>query len=136
MLLEDWLRQLPEPCGIMGAFDSLARRILDLCVRIGRKITDSIPVLGADDDPLLCQLASPPLTSVIPDAEQAGYVAAELLEKVMAGQAIPRRGTLLPPLVLQNANPMTQSRWRTEVSNSPHVPPYPELARGFKYPTS
>lgn len=93
-----WIRSLPEPCGIMAAYDSLARRILDLCPQAERSVPDSISVLGVDDDPLLCQLTSPALTSVIPDAEQAGYVAADLLDKMMSGTKVKSEGTLLPPL--------------------------------------
>ncbi|MCG8650555.1 MAG: substrate-binding domain-containing protein, partial [Pirellulales bacterium] len=93
-----WLRGLPNPCGLMAAYDSLARRLVDLCREAGRSVPDSIAVLGVDDDPLLCQLASPPLTSIIPDAQRAGYVAAELLDKMMSGHAVPPAGTLLPPL--------------------------------------
>lgn len=97
-LVSEWIKQLPERCGLMAAYDSLARRILDLCSQLGRHVPDSIAVLGVDDDPILCQLASPPLTSVIPDAEQAGYVAAELLESMMSGKSVPTTGRLLPPL--------------------------------------
>lgn len=74
-----WLEKLPEPCGLMAAYDSLARRVIDLCGQVSRPVPDSIAVLGVDDDPLLCQLATPPLSSVIPVAEGAGYAAAEQL---------------------------------------------------------
>ncbi|MEM9367103.1 MAG: DNA-binding transcriptional regulator [Planctomycetota bacterium] len=93
-----WLARLPEPCGLMSAYDSLARRLIDLCAQVSRPVPDSIAVLGVDDDPLLCQLATPPLSSVIPDAEGAGYTAAEQLDAIMSGQEIPPSGTFLPPL--------------------------------------
>lgn len=93
-----WLEKLPEPCGLMAAYDSLARRVIDLCGQVSRPVPDSIAVLGVDDDPLLCQLATPPLSSVIPDAEGAGYAAAEHLEAIMSGRKIQPTRTLLPPL--------------------------------------
>jgi LacI family transcriptional regulator len=93
-----WLEKLPEPCGLMAAYDSLARRVIDLCGQVSRPVPDSIAVLGVDDDPLLCQLATPPLSSVIPDAKGAGYTAAEQLEAIMSGRKIEPIGTLLPPL--------------------------------------
>lgn len=93
-----WLKNLPTPCGLMAAYDSLARRLLDLCAEVGRPVPESIAVLGVDDDPLLCRLASPPLSSIIPDADRAGYVAAELLEKMMNGESVPATGTFLPPI--------------------------------------
>lgn len=93
-----WLAKLSEPCGLMVAYDSLARRVIDLCGQISRSVPDSVAILGVDDDPLLCQLATPPLSSVIPDAEGAGYAAAERLEAMMSGQSVKASGTLLPPL--------------------------------------
>jgi len=96
--LLNWVERLPEPCGLMAAYDSLARRLLDLCREAGREVPNSIAVLGVDDDPLLCQLASPPLSSVIPDAEQAGYVAAEQLDALMSGTRVAATGTFFPPL--------------------------------------
>ena len=93
-----WLAELPEPCGLMAAYDSLARRLVDLCVQASRPIPESIAILGVDDDPLLCQLATPPLSSIIPDSEGAGYAAAEQLDAIMSGKKIQRLKTLLPPL--------------------------------------
>lgn len=93
-----WLQKLPEPCGLLAAYDSLARRVIDLAGPAGRTVPDSLAVLGVDDDPLLCQLATPPLSSVIPDSEGAGYAAAEKLDAIMSGQNVAASGTFLPPL--------------------------------------
>ncbi|MEM9586065.1 MAG: DNA-binding transcriptional regulator [Planctomycetota bacterium] len=93
-----WLQQLPTPCGLLAAYDSLARRIIQLCGPANRPVPESIAVLGVDDDPLLCQLATPPISSVIPDAEGAGYVAAEELDAMMSGKQVPATGRLLKPL--------------------------------------
>lgn len=96
-----WVSKLPEPSGLMASYDSLARRLVDVCNEVGRKVPESIAVMGVDDDPLLCQLATPPLTSVIPDAERAGYVAAEMLDRMMSGgppgASTGDLRTLLPP---------------------------------------
>jgi LacI family transcriptional regulator len=51
-----------------------------------------------DDDDVLCGLASPPLSSVMPDAIGAGRRAAELLEQLMRGEPLERSEWLLPPL--------------------------------------
>ncbi|MDO7714061.1 MAG: DNA-binding transcriptional regulator [Pirellulales bacterium] len=93
-----WLAELPEPCGLMAAYDSLARRLIDLCIQASRRVPESIAILGVDDDPLLCQLATPPLSSIVPDSEGAGYAAAEQLDSIMSGKKIKRLDTLLPPL--------------------------------------
>jgi LacI family transcriptional regulator len=93
-----WLAELPEPCGLMAAYDSLARRLIDLCIQASRRVPESIAILGVDDDPLLCQLATPPLSSIVPDSEGAGYAAAEQLDSIMSGKKMKRLDTLLPPL--------------------------------------
>ena len=93
-----WLVELPEPCGLMAAYDSLARRLIDLCAQASRRVPESIAILGVDDDPLLCQLATPPLSSIVPDSEGAGYAAAEQLDAIMSGKKMKRLDTLLPPL--------------------------------------
>ena len=93
-----WLVELPEPCGLMAAYDSLARRLIDLCAQASRRVPESIAILGVDDDPLLCQLATPPLSSIVPDSEGAGYAAAEQLDAIMSGKNMKRLDTLLPPL--------------------------------------
>ena len=93
-----WLAELPEPCGLMAAYDSLARRLIDLCIQASRRVPESIAILGVDDDPLLCQLATPPLSSIVPDSEGAGYAAAKQLDSIMSGKKIKRLDTLLPPL--------------------------------------
>ncbi|NBX30287.1 helix-turn-helix domain-containing protein, partial [bacterium] len=51
-----------------------------------------------DDDELLCGLASPPLSSVIPDSSGAGRLAAELLESLLRGERLERDEWLLPPV--------------------------------------
>lgn len=61
-------------------------------------VPDDVAVLGVDDDELLCGLASPPLSSVIPDAVGAGRLAAALLDALMRGDRVGREEWLLPPL--------------------------------------
>ena len=96
--LAKWLAKLPECCGLMAAYDSLAHRVVQICAEVGRNIPHSIAVVGVDDDPLLCQLATPSLSSIIPDAERAGYTAAQQLDALISGEEIGTIGTLLPPI--------------------------------------
>jgi LacI family transcriptional regulator len=72
--------------------------VLDACRRERLVVPDEVAVIGVDNDTLLCELSSPPLTSVIPNAHGAGYEAAALLDRLMAGKRVPAAARLIPPL--------------------------------------
>ena len=96
--IEAWLVSLPKPVGLLACYDIRGRQALDACRRAGLAVPDEVAVLGVDDDELLCGLASPPLSSVIPDSSGAGRLAAELLESLLRGERLERDEWLLPPV--------------------------------------
>lgn len=87
--LSDWLRRLPKPCGIMCCFDLRAQQILAAAHAHGILVPEEIAVVGANNDPIRCELASPALSSVAPNAFQSGYRAAEVLAGMLAGEKFP-----------------------------------------------
>ncbi len=92
-----WVRSLPKPVGIMACYDIQAQLLLDACRDADVAVPEEAAVLGVDDDRLLCNLCTPPLSSVIPDAHRTGYTAARLLDRLMRGEHIPVEGQLIPP---------------------------------------
>ena len=68
-----WLQGLPKPVGVMACYDLRGQQVLDACRRAGLTVPEEVAVIGADDDELLCELSSPPLSSVIPDTHRTGY---------------------------------------------------------------
>ena len=96
--IEAWLWSLPKPVAVFACYDIRGRQVLEACRRGGIKVPDEVAVLGVDNDELLCGLASPPLSSIIPDAVAAGRLAAGLLEKLMRGEPLERDEWLLAPL--------------------------------------
>src|SRR5262249_51994454 len=76
----DWIRGLPKPVGVMACYDIRGREVLDACRQFGVSVPDEVAVIGVDNDELICDLADPPLSSVIPDAQRTGYEAARLLD--------------------------------------------------------
>lgn len=96
--LARWLKELPKPVGIMACYDIRGQQVLDACRGAGLAVPDEVAVIGVDNDTLLCELASPPLSSVIPNAHRAGYDAAALLDKLMAGKRVPAAAHLIAPL--------------------------------------
>jgi len=57
-----------------------------------------VAVVGVDNDELLCSLSTPPLSSIILNPQRTGYEAAQLLDRLMDGLAVERRGYLIEPL--------------------------------------
>jgi LacI family transcriptional regulator len=84
--LQAWLRELPKPIGILCAYDIQAQVVLDICRNLDIQVPEQVAVIGVDNDPLLCDLCHPSLTSIAPDARGAGFQAAELLEQLMASR--------------------------------------------------
>jgi LacI family transcriptional regulator len=93
-----WLKQLPKPVGLMGCYDIRAREVLDACMLAGLAVPDEVAVIGVDNDDLICELAEPRLSSVIPNAHRTGYEAAALLERMLAGERVPPGAYLIPPV--------------------------------------
>jgi LacI family transcriptional regulator len=79
-----WLCSLPKPVGIMACNDNRGRQVLEASALKKMTVPDSVAVVGVDDDQLLCELSNPPLSSVVLNAEQAGYQTAELLDRLMS----------------------------------------------------
>lgn len=95
--LRAWVESLPKPVGIMAAYDIRGQQVLDACRSAGLAVPSEVAVIGVDNDELLCDLASPPLSSVIPNAHRTGYEAAALLERMMAGKRVPAAAHLIAP---------------------------------------
>jgi LacI family transcriptional regulator len=95
--LMGWVRGLPKPVGVFAANDQLAVRVLDACRRLDLGVPEDVAVLGAENEETLCGFATPALSSVALDGESVGYRAAELLERMMEGEAPGAGEVLVPP---------------------------------------
>lgn len=85
--LSRWLAELPKPVAVMACDDNCGQHVTEACKLMGIKIPEEVAVLGVDNDELICNLSDPPLSSIVLDAETGGYMAAQLLDKMMKGQA-------------------------------------------------
>ncbi len=93
-----WLAGLPKPVGILAAYDIRGRQVLDVCRELEIDVPDQVAVLGVDNDELLCDLATPPLSSIVPDTARTGYEAARMLDVLMQGGRITPGARLVKPL--------------------------------------
>src|SRR5580658_4304164 len=93
-----WLGGLPKPVGILAAYDIRGRQVLDVCRELEIDVHDQVAVIGVDNDELLCDLATPPLSSIVPDTARTGYEAARLLDVQMHGERSAPGARLVKPL--------------------------------------
>jgi LacI family transcriptional regulator len=96
--LSKWLQTLPRPIAIMACYDLQARLIVDVCREMSISVPEEIAVLGVDNDRLLCEFATPPLSSIIPDTKRTGFEAAMLLDKMISGEPVQTERLLTRPL--------------------------------------
>lgn len=83
-----WLKSLKKPVGLLAANDLRAREVLDACRLVDLHVPEDIAVLGVNDDELICEMANPPLSSVIHNARRIGYEAASMLHRLMQGKRV------------------------------------------------
>ncbi|WP_240928198.1 AraC family transcriptional regulator [Thalassoroseus pseudoceratinae] len=95
--MSTWLGSLQPPTGLFVCNDIRGQQVLNVCRGVGLAVPDDIGVIGVDDDDAICPLSDPPLSSVRPDAERVGYRAAEILDAMLNGRAVPEVVEYIPP---------------------------------------
>jgi LacI family transcriptional regulator len=121
-VISDWLKSLPRPLALFAASDSVAWPVLEVCRELDFPVPESIAIVGVDNDPMICLLASPSLSSVAVPAERIGYEAATLLDRMLAGEQPPKDPILIPAKEIV-------SRQSTDVLAIPDA----ELAAAVRY---
>lgn len=96
--LDDWLRALPKPVAVLACNDACGQVVLEACRHAGIMVPDQVAVLGVDNDELVCETATPPMSSIIPNAPRAGYEAARLLDRMMRGDKLSSLEARIEPL--------------------------------------
>jgi len=94
----NWLKALPKPTALLACNDDCAVDVVEACKSANIDIPDEIAILGVDNDELACELQTPSISSIFMDFKTAGYKAAELLDKMMAGKKIKKTAITISPL--------------------------------------
>lgn len=81
--LNAWLRSLPKPAAVMTPNDFMSSDVHNACTSLGFAVPDSVAILGADNDEVLCENLRPPMSSIAVDFNAQGYAAAEMLDRLM-----------------------------------------------------
>lgn len=95
--LAAWVRGLPKPIGIMVNHDTQGIQLLDACRRAGTRVPDDVAVVSVDNDPVLCEIAATPLSSLDQQVQSVGFLAAELLDRMMRGRKVPAKNYFTEP---------------------------------------
>jgi len=95
--IRKWLRSLPKPVGIFACYDACGQQLLEICRYYDFMVPEDIAIVGVDNDELLCELATPSMSSVVPNSAEAGAYAAELLDRMMNGETVPERKFAIEP---------------------------------------
>ncbi len=82
----EWLKTVPKPVGLMTCNDDQGQHVLEVCKRTGFRVPEDVAVLGVDNDPMICEIGDPPLSSINLNVESAGYEAARLLDDLFRGK--------------------------------------------------
>jgi len=81
--LGNWLLSLPKPIALMAAHDMRGRQVIEACYRFSIDVPNEVAVLGVNDDQLVCNFCTPPMSSIAVDTETGGFRAAEMLDNLM-----------------------------------------------------
>ncbi len=93
-----WLQELPKPIGMMCCNDICGQQVLNGCRELGIRVPDEIAIIGVDNDRVHCELSDPPLSSVVPNTRRIGYMAAELLDRMIDGAPPPEQKVFVDPV--------------------------------------
>jgi len=96
-IIAEWLMSLPKPIGLMTCNDDRGELVIGACKIAGVQVPQEIAIVGVDNDRLICDLSSPPLSSIALSVEKAGYEAAALLDKMMADEKPPSYEIYIQP---------------------------------------
>jgi LacI family transcriptional regulator len=105
----NWLKSLPTPVAVLTCHDDRGQQVIDACLRARLTVPDKVAILGVDNDPFLCNLSTPQLSSIDVYPERIGYEAASLLDRLMKGGRAPKTPLLFDPrgLVIRQSTDVT-----------------------------
>lgn len=100
--LANSLKAAGKPLAVFCYSDYDATMVLNACRAAGISVPDEVSILGVDDNRILCENQSVPLSSVRHDHERVGYEGAALLERLMSGggRRTPGGKPVAPPSLL------------------------------------
>lgn len=113
--LGGWIGSLAFPIAVFAANDTIGLKLIRTCRHLGVTVPDSVAVIGVDDEDILCELASPTLSSIRLHTEEIGFTAAAMLDALFSGVARP---ALVPPGALVERESTNTLAWPDPAVNA------------------
>lgn len=81
--LTRWLKNLAKPCALMAHSDLIAQSILAACRKARITVPEQIAIISVDNEESVCENTTPKISSIEPDFEGGGYLAAGILDRLV-----------------------------------------------------
>ncbi|QTN31057.1 substrate-binding domain-containing protein [Akkermansiaceae bacterium] len=95
--LEAWIDSWKTPIGIFVTQDLYCRYLIDVCRAKGLYVSQDVAIVGCGNEAIICEAPAPTLTSIDISYSRVGYLAAKLLDDLMAGGKAPGKPILVAP---------------------------------------
>ena len=83
----EWAGRLHRPAAVMVVCDELARTFVSALSANDIHVPQDVAVLGVDDEWILCTHIKPTLSSIQPNFERSGYLAAKSMDTLLRRKA-------------------------------------------------
>jgi LacI family transcriptional regulator len=94
--LQQWLKRVQPPLGLMAVNDHRARMAVHACRQVGLHVPHDVAIVGVDNDQVACEASQPTLSSVACAGWEIGFRSAELLDQLMSRKRPPQGDVLVP----------------------------------------
>jgi LacI family transcriptional regulator len=96
--LASWVAGLPRPVGVFACADSWARIVAQYAEVSGVRIPEDMALVGVDNDRMVCEIASPTLSSVAIPWRTVGEQAAAFVQRALSGTNVVGERVIVPPV--------------------------------------
>lgn len=83
-----WIQSLEKPVAVFACDDLHGRDVIDVCRLHNITVPEMLSVCGVDNDEPICTMTTPSLSSVPLNTFQIGYIAAQMLERMIRGEHV------------------------------------------------
>jgi LacI family transcriptional regulator len=91
------LKNMPKPFALFAYNDSVGAEMINACYDADLLVPEQVAVMGVDNDEIVCESVSIPLSSIGYDLYGVAYEGAALLDRLMDGQPAPKETIRIAP---------------------------------------